>query len=208
MTTTLSAGRGCDVAGCPGPHSARGWCNRHYQQWRRWGDPLGERPNLVERFWAKVNKDGPIPPLRPDLGPCWVWTGCRHPLGYGQFSLPRDGGPFKHVAAHRFAYELLIGPVPDGLELDHLCRHPPCVNPAHNEPVTHEENMRRSPHQRKPGGWSPPGDFQRAKTHCPQSHPYDTENTGVRANGHRYCRACARDRMRRRSTATPGRTAA
>ena len=85
------------------------------------------------------------------------------------------------VMAHRFAYELLVGPIPDDLELDHLCRNTCCVNPEHLEAVTHLENMRRR--------------HLREATHCAQGHPYDEENTGWRDGGkHRYCKACNRAR--------------
>jgi hypothetical protein len=80
------------------------------------------------RFWAKVEKtDG-----------CWFWRARIIATGYGSFSL--DG---RKVMAHRFAYELLVGPIPEDLELDHLCRVRHCVNPAHLEPVTHRENILR-----------------------------------------------------------------
>ena len=86
----------------------------------------------------------------------------------------------KHFLAHRMIYELLVGPIPDGLEIDHLCRNRGCVNPGHMEPVTHRENLMR-------------GDTvaaaNPAKTHCIRGHPYDDENT-YRYGSHRYCRAC------------------
>jgi HNH endonuclease len=90
-----------------------------------------------ERFWAKINKGGPIPEHRSDLGPCWLWTAATN-YGYGVFRIDR-----RSIYAHRYAYELLVGPIPDGLQLDHLCRVPPCVNPTHLEPVTHRENILR-----------------------------------------------------------------
>ena len=91
------------------------------------------------------------------------------------------------AGAHRVAYELLIGPIPAGLELDHLCRNRLCVNPAHLEPVTRQTNQHR--------GASVSGISVRA-THCPEGHPYDADNTYVRPNGHRVCRECARRRQR------------
>lgn len=91
-----------------------------------------------ERFWPKVDKDGPVPEHRPDLGPCWVWVAGGWKRGYGCFY--HDN---RMTRAHCFAYELLVGPVPDGLELDHLCRNKGCVNPTHLEPVTHDENIKR-----------------------------------------------------------------
>lgn len=135
-------------------------------------------PKAAERFWSKVDLTSP--------GGCWVWTagkigGVRG--GYGSFKL--EG---RSVRAHRFSYETLVGPIPDGLELDHLCRVRACVNPAHLEPVTSRENSLR-------------GDtFQArnaAKTECPQGHSYDEANTYVDSKGKRHCRICNRDTQRR-----------
>jgi hypothetical protein len=146
---------------------------------------LAAMPKTTEqRFWEKVNKDGPVPAYRPELGPCWVWTKALS-KGYGAFRM--DG---KTRCAYVVAYELVVGPVPKGLELDHLCRVPACCHPAHLEPVTHQENVRR--------GRTPEvsGARQRAKTHCPHGHPYDAVNTSVRRGG-RECRTCCRDRAKR-----------
>lgn len=134
------------------------------------------RRDINERFWEKVDK----------FGGCWVWTAAKT-RGYGTFQTG-DGT----VAAHLFAYRSLVGPVPDGLQLDHLCRNRACVNPAHLEPVTAGENIRRSP--LRGGLW------RKRITHCPQGHPYDEANTYVNA-GRRSCRACRRERARARRAA-------
>jgi hypothetical protein len=84
--------------------------------------------SVEERFWAKVNK----------TETCWLWTGAKHEKGYG---LLKVAGQMHR--AHRFVYELLVGPIPEGLSLDHLCRVRNCVNPNHLEPVTTGENIRR-----------------------------------------------------------------
>lgn len=141
--------------------------------------PIGVYPRtpLEERFWEKVNKDGPIPEHRPDLGSCWVWTAATNPNGYGKIV---ENGHF--LAAHRVSYEMLVGPIPKGLEPDHLCRNHPCVNPDHLEPVTHKENHRR-------GKWA-------MTSHCPQGHPYDAMNTVVEKDGWRKCRVCVNERAR------------
>ena len=123
-----------------------------------------------ERFWPKVNK----------TETCWLWTAGCGSDGYGRLYVAG-----RHVLAHRFAYELLVGPIPEGLQIDHLCRVRLCVNPAHMEPVTQQENIRRG----ESGRW------QLAKTHCPQGHPYDTENTNL-YRGMRYCRSCGRANTR------------
>jgi hypothetical protein len=116
------------------------------------------------------------------MSECIEWQGARLPRGYGWFTVTL--GPRRRVTmyAHRLAYELLVGPIPPGLELDHLCRNPSCIRPDHLEPVTHAENMRR--------GTS--GDHQRRKTHCPSGHPYVGDNVYVDPKGHRFCRPCRR----------------
>ena len=85
----------------------------------------------------------------PNTG-CHLWGGACTTTGYGAFGIgsTRDGTA-RVVRSHRFAYVRAIGPIPDGLELDHLCSTPSCVNPAHLEPVTHAENMRRAVARRK-----------------------------------------------------------
>lgn len=121
---------------------------------------------IERRFWAKVDKNGP--------NGCWVWTAA-NASGYGRFWVGHL------VVAHRFAYELLVGPIPDGMQLDHLCRNPPCVNPAHLEPVTCRVNLLR-------------GETQTARrsrqTHCSRGHEFTAANTYTKPNGARNCRAC------------------
>src|SRR3990172_6872284 len=95
-------------------------------------------PRLPARFWAKVNPNRPIPTDEPGLDPCWEWTSHRNNKGYGWFHFGH-----RSVLAHRLAYETLIGPIPDGLESDHLCRNRGCVRPSHVEPVTRSVNVRR-----------------------------------------------------------------
>lgn len=139
--------RTCSIDGCPKKVKARAWCAMHYDRWRRCGDPLGGfhciRGDDVRRFWSKVDKCGPLPLWAPFLGRCWLWTGAPTNQGYGHLKIRG-----LWVKAHRLAYEMLVGPVPDGLELDHLCRVRLCVRPSHLEPVTHAENVARAPSRR------------------------------------------------------------
>lgn len=135
-----------------------------------------------ERFWEKVDKDGPV--LKPQLGKCWLWKGTIDYHGYGKFSTGTPEQRGKDIPAHRFAYESSCGLIPPGLELDHLCRNPSCVNPSHLEPVARKTNVQRGV----------AGATESAKTHCPQGHPYDLLNTYYDNRGRRNCRTCRQER--------------
>lgn len=114
-------------------------------------------------------------------GGCRIWLR-KLRSGYGRIHL--NGSPGLK-SAHRVSYETFVGPIPDGLQIDHLCRNTACINPAHLEPVTPHENARRGT------VW----DHNRAKTKCPKGHPYSIENTHVRKNRNsRECRECMRAR--------------
>ena len=118
--------------------------------------------------------------VEPD-GECLRWQGALDPCGYGRFRL-RGRSPL----VHRVAYEHFVGPIPEGLEIDHTCRVRDCVFHGHLEAVTHRENLRR--------GNNP----MSMRTHCPQNHPYDFENTYVIPNGGgRGCRKCRDESARR-----------
>jgi hypothetical protein len=129
---------------------------------------------------------------KPQANGCWLWTGEGNSDGYGMFR-PIPGKP--RYMAHRYSYEQLVGPIPDGMQIDHKCHtddqgcpggrdciHRRCVNPAHLEPVTPSENTIR---QRHAG---------RAKTHCPKGHPYEGDNLIVWTDGKRRCRECEHTR--------------
>ena len=132
---------------------------------------------LEERFWAKVVDTGTPPTYRPDLGSCWIWMGATN-KGYGHI---RNGN--KTLAAHRVGYELEYGPVPSGLELDHLCRVHGCVRPSHLEPVTRRENVLRGV------SWFA---IQARKTECKHGHPFTPENTRTHGSNGRKCRTCSK----------------
>lgn len=114
----------------------------------------------------------------PDAKGCWLWVGFTGRDGYG-----RHQAAGRHRLAHRTAYEAFVGPIPDGLQLDHLCRVRHCVNPEHLEAVTQQINVLR--------GVSPIAQHAR-KTHCINGHPFNAENTRFNHRGWRQCRACQR----------------
>ncbi len=131
---------------------------------------MTQRP-VAERFWAKVE-------LTED---CWVWTGHLR-RGYG--TLMQDG---RDGSAHRFAYESFVGPIPEGLEIDHLCRNRACVNPAHMEPVSRRENILRGEGTAAKNA---------RKTHCKRGHALSGENVYLYRGTMRHCRECNRERGR------------
>lgn len=164
----------------PGQRFARGRCKTCYG-----------------RLIKKLKVDGkftPIETMRPladrlfektvaGFGGCVIFTGHLNNNGYGTIGEGRKRG--KNLYAHRVAYELLVGPIPEGLVLDHLCSTRRCINPHHLEPVTQNENVRRAAEQR---------------THCAQGHEFTPENTRNRPGRGRECRACARKYREARSS--------
>jgi len=156
---------------------------------------------VLERLMSKVV-------INPTTG-CWEFTGSIEWTGYGKISVNQ-----KYVKAHRLSYELHIGPIPPGMDLDHICHtiencpggvtcpHRRCVNPAHLKPATRRENARRG---HLPGPIAKIAALNRAKTHCPHGHPYDAYNTYVyrqrtgRGDLGRQCKECNRIRARKYS---------
>ncbi len=129
-------------------------------------------PPLEQRFWAKVRK----------TDHCWEWMGSKDTTGYGRIHANGRQRP-----AHRVSYEMHVGPIPDGLEIDHLCNNRGCVNPEHLDVVTRRQNILRSSHA--------------GKMFCPSGHLMDERNTaywGKKRVG-RFCREC--DRQKRRKSA-------
>lgn len=113
---------------------ARSWCSKHYQRWKRYGDVLATTQpyvrhsgTVLERFWAKVDKQGP--------DDCWLWQAYLSPDGYGGF---RD--EHGQTRAHRYCYLTLVGPLEPGEEVDHRCRNKSCVNPRHLRPASSKQN--------------------------------------------------------------------
>ncbi len=131
----------------------------------------------LERFLAKVNKDGPL--FRGTH--CWLWLGRRARDGYGQFGFYTKG--LKLFSAHRYLYEALRGPIPVGLSADHLCRNTSCVNPDHIEIVDIRSNILRG---------TAPAALNSRRATCSHGHPFDLFNTRFEKDGHRKCLACKR----------------
>lgn len=124
-------------------------------------------------FWAKVDK----------TGQCWLWTACKNRAGYGQIRYRNE-----KWLAHRLSYVMLVGPIPEGQVIDHLCRVPACVRPDHLEPVTQRVNNERG---------NSVTTANARKTHCPRGHPYDEVNTYWNGHG-RHCRICLKAKNDRR----------
>jgi len=128
--------------------------------------PMRSYSTLPQTFRAKVRR----------TPTCWIWIGSSSGTGYGDLHVQG-----RHWLAHRFAYERLMGPIPDGLTIDHLCRNRLCVNPEHMEPVANHENILRG------NGASA---YNARKTQCSHGHEFDLLNTHWTSKGHRRCRAC------------------
>lgn len=199
-----TVGAACSVDGCGADVKARGLCNKHYLRTRR-ARPEEARPESVpqtrqtvaERFWSKTRIAGDCEchlcaATEDASAKCVVWTASYTGNGYGGFW---NGD--RQVRAHRFSYELLVGPIPEGLHLDHLCRVRRCVAPVHLEPVTPRENVLRGlpwvPRKGVPVG---PRGPSHSATHCPLGHELTAENTYLgpvspsSPHGRRRCRAC------------------
>ena len=140
-------------------------------------EPTITKVSADERFWRKVKKSDNV----LFGAACWEWTASRFALGYGKFKF--EG---KNRLAHRFSYEHLVGPIPEGLTLDHLCRNRGCVNPKHLEPVTMKENLHRGQSIQA---------INARKAYCKRGHEFTPENTYYTIGG-RNCRTCRREATR------------
>lgn len=171
----------CTVEGCEKAVKvlSRGLCGQHYERWRVHGDPTviltAYGVPVDQRLRSKVM-------VNPETG-CWEWLGQIDTYGYAIVKV--DG---KSRKAHRVAYELFVGPIPEGLDIDHVwdrgCRVKHCVNPDHLEPVTTGENQRR-------------GRNGVLKTTCRNGHPYDDDHVRLNTNGARTCVVCTRQAQSR-----------
>lgn len=174
----------CKVDGCDRPSRCFGMCGKHYQRVYKHGDP----------HYTKMPSLGL--PLRDRLlmncktvGDCWEWTGAKN-KGYGRIQIAHPERKSRQV--HRVAYEIYIGPIPEGLTLDHLCRNKACFNPSHLEPVTAVENVLRG------NNFSA---INKRKTQCMHGHPFDKQNTAWdvhRGVTRRRCKACSKVNAKKR----------
>jgi hypothetical protein len=161
-------------------HVSAKYCAMHASRLLRHGSFDDPKPTLMDRFFACVAEDGE----------CWRWIGYTGTHGYGVLSV--EG---RQRGAHRVAYELLRAEIPDGLQIDHLCRNPACVNPWHLEPVTPRVNTLRN---------SSPIAHQASRDSCPNDHEYTPENLRITPSGQRVCRICERNRDARKRAAKRG----
>lgn len=183
----------CSVADCPNKAFSKGMCNKHHLRWHKHGDPnivisVQDKRPAAERWRDRYQ-------VHPETG-CWLWSESWLVHGYGKIS---DQGVDKY--AYRYVYEQLVGPIPVGMTLDHLCHsrdascaggdtcwHRRCVNPEHMQPVPLAVNIAR--------GQAPPS-VNRRKVECKWGHEFTPENTYIRTDGRsRGCRACTRRAQR------------
>lgn len=146
---------------------------------------LVDYSKLREKFESKISPE--------PMSGCWLWAGSDDGRrGYGRF---RNVNGTRQ--AHRISYEMYVGPIPAGLEIDHKCKNPSCVNPQHLRPVTREENMATADKRGLALGGPANGRRNRAKTHCAHGHAYTPENTIAAKNGTaRGCKTCHRNNQR------------
>jgi hypothetical protein len=174
----------CSVDDCDSAARYVGMCNRHYQRFRKYGDPTTPKrpshPPAIVRFWAKV-----------EVGPsdeCWVWTGSRNSWGYGYFRSSLG----VTTAAHRYSAQLHLPDYSDELWVLHHCDNPPCVNPAHLYMGTVQDNCRDMVERGRARN-----QYVGAVA-CSNGHPYIEGSYYVRRDrNERVCRVCRAERLAR-----------
>lgn len=163
-------GMKCRFTGCDRAAKARGLCFYHYNRQHSSGTldtSFLKVRTAEERFWQHVQK----------TETCWIWLATTDRQGYGQFH-PEPG---MNRIAHKWLYQRMVGPIPEGMQLDHLCRNTSCVNPAHLEVVTARENTMRGNSRSA---------INARKTECNRGHPFTPKNTRRDRYGQRNCRKC------------------
>ena len=165
--------KNCTIIGCDLKHMGVGFCQKHYQRFKKHGDP-----NKVDNFYREDEKRFLSHVKIIDSG-CWEWQGRISNKGYAHFFWDKST-----KNAHRFSYKQYVGPLTKGLQIDHLCRNKTCVNPSHLEQVTQQVNISRIP--------------RHTKTHCKKGHEYTPENSYFYKETKRCCRICLRLKNQKR----------
>jgi hypothetical protein len=188
----------CSINGCDRLTKGRGWCSTHYERWRVHGDPqiikIQRGMPLEDRVRECTDATG---------DGCWLWTGVVSSDGYARLNVDD-----RLLYAHRLVYEIAVGPIPEGYQVDHTCHvhdectatatdclHRRCVRPDHLAAVTPRVNILRS---------NNPAAKHARKTHCKRGHPFEGENLVIRKSGYRQCRTCRREDDRRRDALKRG----